>query len=372
QGGATETTHYLVDPNLAFAQVVAEYGDDGHASAVYVYGDELLLRIEPEQSNKATAYHHDGLGSVVALTDDTGIALQTYGYDAWGNRVETIGADVSPYGFAGERSDADTGLIYLRARWYDPQVGRFTSSDSASGLRTVPLSLNKYLYANANPTGAVDPFGTMTLGDVGASIDIQGILSGIARDQISSFVQDIIFGDDENTDQPSLWDAVINSMLGGQYGLANLMSSLTPSIATSGLGSLGTSGGPKHQHHTIPVYLCGRDAQPKALIPAADHYVIHGVLDRVPLAINTAGRIVSILLNRRKAKSFQPILSKWLRKSSNRAILAGALDVFYVSGGFSGLPNANVPGTTLQDVLLAEAPLFISSRRFTSLDACKK
>ena len=213
---------------------------------MYVYGDELLLRIEPEQSNKATAYHHDGLGSVVALTDDTGIALQTYGYDAWGNRVETIGADVSPYGFAGERSDADTGLIYLRARWYDPQVGRFTSSDSASGLRTVPLSLNKYLYANANPTGAVDPFGTMTLGDVGASIDIQGILSGIARDQISSFVQDIIFGDDENTDQPSLWDAVINSMLGGQYGLANLMSSLTPSIATSGLGSLGTSGGPKH------------------------------------------------------------------------------------------------------------------------------
>jgi YD repeat-containing protein len=86
---------------------------------VYVYGDELLLRIEPAQSNKATVYHHDGLGSVVALTDDTGIAIQTYGYDAWGNRVETIGADVSPCGFAGERSDADAGLVYLRARSYD-------------------------------------------------------------------------------------------------------------------------------------------------------------------------------------------------------------------------------------------------------------
>ncbi|TLY50825.1 MAG: hypothetical protein E6K53_09255, partial [Gammaproteobacteria bacterium] len=148
-------------------------------------------------------------------------------------------------------------------------------------------------------------------------------------------MQNIIFGDDENTDQPSLWDAVINSMLGGQYGVGNLMSSLVPAGMASGVGSA-IMPGPRHQHHTIPVYLCGRDDQPKASIPAADHYLIHGALDKVPFAINTVGGIVNIILNRRKARSFQPVLSKWLRKSSNRAILAGALDVFYVNGGFDG------------------------------------
>src|SRR6185369_928220 len=84
-GSTMQTTNYLVDPNLAFAQVVAEYDSAGHASAIYVYGDELLLRIKPNQSNANSYYHHDGLGSVTVLSDDGGNAIQTYGYDAWGN-----------------------------------------------------------------------------------------------------------------------------------------------------------------------------------------------------------------------------------------------------------------------------------------------
>jgi RHS repeat-associated protein len=177
QGGVTDTTHYLVDPNLAFAQVVAEYGDDGHATALYVYGDELLLRIEPAQSDKTTVYHHDGLGSVVALTDDTGAAIQTYGYDAWGNRVESNGGDINPYSYAGERFDADAGLIYLRARWYQPELGRFISADDMDGREAAPASLNEYMYANADPLNGHDPGGHMDLVEVNISIDIQTSLS---------------------------------------------------------------------------------------------------------------------------------------------------------------------------------------------------
>jgi RHS repeat-associated protein len=173
QGGTTQTTRYLVDPNLAFAQVVAEYGDDGHPTAIYVYGDELLLRIQPDQGDRITVYHHDGLGSVVTLTDAAGVPIQGYGYDAWGNLVESTGTETNPYGYAGERSDPDTGLVYLRARWYLPEIGRFISADDVEGRDAVPLSFNKYLYAHVDPANGHDPGGHMDMVEVNISLDIQ-------------------------------------------------------------------------------------------------------------------------------------------------------------------------------------------------------
>ncbi|TLY50824.1 MAG: RHS repeat-associated core domain-containing protein [Gammaproteobacteria bacterium] len=139
-GQAPQTTHYLIDPNLSFAQVVAEYDDQGHATSSYTYGDELLQR---SRSGQSTYYHHDGLGSVIALSDDSGGAIQAYGYDAWGNPVESAGVDTNPYRYTGERYDQDTGLIYLRARWYDPTTGRFVSPDEANGQLRRPISLNR-------------------------------------------------------------------------------------------------------------------------------------------------------------------------------------------------------------------------------------
>ncbi|MGA9334840.1 MAG: RHS repeat-associated core domain-containing protein, partial [Rudaea sp.] len=184
-GATTQTTNYLVDPNLAYAQVVAEYGTDGHATAIYVYGDELLMRITPSGT---TDYHHDGLGSVIALTDDTGTAIQTYGYDAWGNLVESTGTDANPYKFAGERFDADTNLIYLRARWYDAQVGRFVAGDKYSGKEQMPLSLNKYLYANTDPINGRDPSGLFELVGEMETLQIGGILSNIATATVGTAI----------------------------------------------------------------------------------------------------------------------------------------------------------------------------------------
>lgn len=173
-GTTTQTTNYLVDPNLAFAQVVAEYDTTGHPTAIYVYGDELLMRIEPSGN---ACYHHDGLGSVVAMTDDTGAAIQTYGYDAWGNAVESTGADTNPYQFAGERFDADTGLIYLRARWYDPAIGRFVSADSTGGRFVEPITLNKYIYTSDDPANRADPSGLFTLDEEMEVVEIGPIVS---------------------------------------------------------------------------------------------------------------------------------------------------------------------------------------------------
>jgi RHS repeat-associated protein len=161
--GATNTVHFIINTNRRYPQVVAEYDDAGHALATYTYGanDELLLRT---RAGEETYYHHDGNGSVVALTDTSGQVTQTYGYDAWGNEVEQSGGhDDNPYRYAGERYDADLGFIYLRARWYDPFVGRFVSPDELPGRATKPVTLNTYVYANADPVGSRDPSGMETL-----------------------------------------------------------------------------------------------------------------------------------------------------------------------------------------------------------------
>ena len=179
-GSTTQTTNYLVDPNLTFAQVVAEYDTSGHAVAIYVYGDELLLRNKPSQANSNTYFHHDGLGSVTALTDDSGTAIQTYGYDAWGNLIENTGTDDNPYRYTGERFDSDTGLIYLRARWYEPNLGRWISQDSFTGSGLRPGSLNKYVYAESDPIDNFDPSGLVTLGDISIGIRIYAIQTASA------------------------------------------------------------------------------------------------------------------------------------------------------------------------------------------------
>lgn len=169
--GKKTTTHYLVDPTPPFPQIVAEYDDAGHPTATFVYGDELLGRT---QAGKDSYYEHDGHGSVAVVTDASGAVVRSATYDAWGNPVETSGADDDPYGYVGERRDVDTGLIYLRARWYDPSVGRFLSPDPAPAPQDRPASLNAYLYADGEPVGGVDPAGRQTTADlVAAESDAQ-------------------------------------------------------------------------------------------------------------------------------------------------------------------------------------------------------
>ena len=61
--------------------------------------------------------------------------------------------------YTGEQYDPDLGLFYLRARYYSTQLGRFWSMDSWEGSRHEPITLNKYLYGNADPVNKIDPTG---------------------------------------------------------------------------------------------------------------------------------------------------------------------------------------------------------------------
>jgi RHS repeat-associated protein len=104
---------------------------------------------------RATYLHRDQIGSIRLLTNDAGLPAGAADYDPFGgNEAGATVAATTPFGFAGEYTDAETGLVYLRARYYDPRTGVFLSRDPIEDLTESP-----YGYAENNPLNLVDPLG---------------------------------------------------------------------------------------------------------------------------------------------------------------------------------------------------------------------
>ncbi|MDA8416700.1 MAG: hypothetical protein M0Z78_06490 [Betaproteobacteria bacterium] len=108
------------------------------------------------RENEVYFYHADGLGSVVALTDEKQKVVETYAYDSFGNLKDRDNALMQPFTYTGREWDKETGLYYYRARYYDPMEGRFVSRDP-SGFAGGDVNL--YGYVQNNPVNHKDPSG---------------------------------------------------------------------------------------------------------------------------------------------------------------------------------------------------------------------
>ena len=220
-----ETLRYLYDgANILFT---TSDGDDGGAShhghhdkhyrnthpaplqgTLYIQGPGVDEHLTFIRGGKTFYYHADGLGSVIALTDEHGNVVQKYAYDGFGN-FENPGLDLGgrehpqvdlynwftdgrslfgdrnhqisynderapaaagnakdafsqPYGFTGREYDSETGLYYYRARYYDPTAGRFISEDP---IGFAGGDVNLYRYVQNNPVMFIDPYG-LALSDI--------------------------------------------------------------------------------------------------------------------------------------------------------------------------------------------------------------
>ena len=106
-------------------------------------------------------YHlNDALGSLRQITGAEADVLFAQSYELYGKVYESSGTGASNYGFSGELTDPSE-LVYLRARYYQPETGRFISRDTWGGNVYNPQSLNRWSYAAANPVMFVDPSGRM-------------------------------------------------------------------------------------------------------------------------------------------------------------------------------------------------------------------
>ncbi|HEY0100063.1 MAG TPA: RHS repeat-associated core domain-containing protein [Pyrinomonadaceae bacterium] len=99
--------------------------------------------------------------------------------DAFGNLIARTGSTPNDYLYAGEQFDPNIGFYYLRARYMNPSNGRFQTMDEFEGVRHDPLTLHKYLYANANPVDGTDPSGHWTVGGLAATMAIGGIINSM-------------------------------------------------------------------------------------------------------------------------------------------------------------------------------------------------
>jgi RHS repeat-associated protein len=146
------TYAYANDTKAPLPVVLNESGPDGNID--YAWGSSL---ISASATGLQSFYQSDGLGSVATVTDQTGSAKASYAYDPWGTQVGTDSLGTkNKYKFTGEAVDPNTGLVFLRARFYDPGLGRFLARDSASGsLQTG----SAYLYTLGNPSRLIDPNG---------------------------------------------------------------------------------------------------------------------------------------------------------------------------------------------------------------------
>ncbi|MGH7861260.1 MAG: RHS repeat-associated core domain-containing protein [Candidatus Dormibacteraceae bacterium] len=124
------------------------------AGSSYINGPDGLPLEQVSAAGTVCYYHHDQIGNTLALTDASGAVVQSYGYDAYGNKTASSGTIVNPFQFQGQYLDPLSGLYYLRARFYDPLVGAFVTRDPAVATTRAP-----YAFASDTPLNGADPSG---------------------------------------------------------------------------------------------------------------------------------------------------------------------------------------------------------------------
>ncbi len=144
-------TRFVVDTARGVDQVLEERDGDGNVVARHIHG---LERLSVRDGGRERWLLGDGLGSVHRWVDGNGTAGESYAYDVFGN-VTSGPNDANEWLFTGERTDPVSGLIHLRARYYDPETGRFVSRDPIGVLGGV----NCYAYGRNNPVNFTDPAG---------------------------------------------------------------------------------------------------------------------------------------------------------------------------------------------------------------------
>jgi RHS repeat-associated protein len=171
QNSTATVTNYVYDG----ANSIEEVDASGNELARYAQGagtDEPLAEL---RSSASGYYEQDGLGSVTSLSGITGTLANSYTYDTFGNLTVSTGTLTNPFQYTARDYDSETGLRYYRARYYDPQTGRFIGEDPVK----FGAGINFYEYVENSPVVFGDPLGLQSSSSFSGGIaDLNAWASG--------------------------------------------------------------------------------------------------------------------------------------------------------------------------------------------------
>ena len=134
------------------------------------------------------AYVKSLQGDIVAILDENGNTVVSYGYDAWGaplwctgELAETLGK-VQPFRYRGYVFDEETGLYYLRSRYYNPRWGRFANADAEIAVEAKLWDAKLFLYCANNPVRYTDDGGNSfwdVLADCGKALLVAAVVVAV-------------------------------------------------------------------------------------------------------------------------------------------------------------------------------------------------
>ena len=153
---ADANTTYTYDSNAKLSKLLCKITNG--ITTKYVYGRGL---IGEEKCGEFKTYHFDCRGSTIAITNSSGNITDTFAYDTYGKLISRTGDSFVIFGYNGRDGVVTdkNGLIYMRARYYSPEMRRFINADVVAGSIDNAVTLNRFAYANGNPVSLVDPFG---------------------------------------------------------------------------------------------------------------------------------------------------------------------------------------------------------------------
>ncbi len=147
------STRYVYDGE----DIALEYDGTNTFVSRYSHGPGTDQPLAVQRAGVGFFYYHvDHQGSIVNLTDSNGLIANSYLYDAYGRMLTLSETILQPFTYTGREFDAESGLYFYRARYYDPQTGRFLSEDP---IGFAGGDQNFYRFALNNPANFVDPSG---------------------------------------------------------------------------------------------------------------------------------------------------------------------------------------------------------------------
>lgn len=253
--GRTYTRQYVYDGE----EVLLEYNEDENLLARYTHSslrtDDVLavnITTDGQAYGLATSagtyqYLKDSQGTITDIVTNTGQKIQHYVYSAFGillgiqdaNATEFSGLPPvrTTYTYTGREYERETGTYYYRARYYDPQIGRFLQKDPEPGSLKEPLTLtNPFVYVMNNPLNLVDPTGRLVW-----FLLIPLVMAGVSAG--TSIIWNLIKGKNIGEILIGALKAAIGGLIGGLGIVGGLALGAAITGAASGAALLGTEAG---------------------------------------------------------------------------------------------------------------------------------